>query len=446
MTMTNRKTVIATMLAALAAAPLAIAPVQVQAQAYPQPQAPASHIYSQAELDQMLAPIALYPDAMLSQVLMAATYPIEVTEAARWTRANPGLQGDDAVRAVQGEDWDPSVKSLCAFPQILQRMEERPEWTQALGDAFLAQQPQVMDEVQRLRHRAYTAGHLRSSEQIRVIEQGPVIVLQSASPDYFYLPYYDPLEVYGTWWWPSYRPVYWAPWPGYVRPRSSYAFWWGRPVGLSVGFFFGNFDWRQRYVRVAYPNSYYYRAPAYASRSFVAGSRWQHDPQHRRGMDYRQADVRQRFAGAQFERRADRQPSQFQAQPGARTQFQAQPQTRSPQVQQRAQVQAQTQVQAPAFAERRAERERVQTERREFRQPQVRQEPRPQPQARQEPRPQPQARQEPRPQPQARQEPRPQPQARQEQRAAAQAPQQPRAERHEQRQERREHRGEHEKG
>ena len=108
----------------------------------------------QAELDQMLAPIALYPDALLSQVLMAATYPIEVVEAARWSRANPGLQGDDAVRAVQNEDWDPSVKSLVAFPQILQRMDEKLEWTRSLGDAFLAQEPQMMDQVQQLRQRA----------------------------------------------------------------------------------------------------------------------------------------------------------------------------------------------------------------------------------------------------------------------------------------------------
>src|SRR5258706_11195375 len=184
MTMSNRKTILATMLAALAAAPLALAPVHVQAQAYPQPQAPASHFYTQAELDQMLAPIALYPDALLSQVLMAATYPIEVVEASRWCRANSGLQGDDAVRAVQGEDWDPSVKSLVAFPQILLRMEERPEWTQALGDAFLAQEAQVTDEVQRLRHRARAAGHLRGSEQIRVLDQGPVSDVEPAAPEY----------------------------------------------------------------------------------------------------------------------------------------------------------------------------------------------------------------------------------------------------------------------
>lgn len=101
--------------------------------------AQAQRTYSQAELDQMLAPVALYPDPLLSQVLMAATYPAELGEAARWSRANPRLQGDDAVRAVEYEDWDPSVKSLTAFPRILARMDENPGWTQSLGDAFLAQ-------------------------------------------------------------------------------------------------------------------------------------------------------------------------------------------------------------------------------------------------------------------------------------------------------------------
>src|SRR5688572_14423054 len=253
-TMNPKKTLIATLLAAAAIAPLAITPLQAQAQV----QAP-QHVYTQAELDQMLAPIALYPDSLLSQVLMASTYPIEVVEAARWCRANPGLKGDDAVRAVQNEDWDPSVKSLVAFPEILQRMDEKLEWTRSLGDAFLAQENQVMDRVQLLRQRAEGAGSLRSDEQIRVVHEGPVIVIRPARPEYIYVPYYDPLVVYGPWWWADYRPIYWAPWPGYVRPRPSYAFWWGRPIGLSVGFFFGDFDWSRRHVRVAYANSYYYR-------------------------------------------------------------------------------------------------------------------------------------------------------------------------------------------
>ena len=110
--------------------------------------------YTQAELDQMLAPIALYPDALLSQILLAATRPLEVVEAARWSRANPELQGDEAVQAVQREYWDPSVKSLVAFPQLLARMDEKLEWTKALGDAFFVQEPVVMETIQELRRRA----------------------------------------------------------------------------------------------------------------------------------------------------------------------------------------------------------------------------------------------------------------------------------------------------
>ncbi len=112
--------------------------------------------FTQQELDQMLAPIALYPDPLLSQILMASTYPLEVVEAARWSRAHSGLRGDRAVRAAADQDWDPSVKSLVAFPQILAMMDQRLEWTERLGDAFLAQEPAVMDSVQVLRQRAYT--------------------------------------------------------------------------------------------------------------------------------------------------------------------------------------------------------------------------------------------------------------------------------------------------
>ena len=305
MTMNTRKTVIATMLAAFAAAPLALAPLQAQAQIGPGLQSAPAHVYSQAELDQMLAPIALYPDPLLSQVLMAATYPIEVSEAARWSRANPGLTGDEAVRAVQNEDWDPSVKSLVAFPEILQRMDEKREWTRALGDAFLAQEPQMMDEVQNLRRRAQAAGNLRSDERIVVQQRGPVIVLEPASPEYVYVPYYDPLVMYGPWWYPAYPPVAWSPWPGYVRPYYrpgiSVGFWWGRPIGVSLGFFFGDFDWGRRYTRVSYTNSYYYRQPTYANRYFAgSGDRWYHDSFHRRGTDYRNAAVRQRYANEAY--------------------------------------------------------------------------------------------------------------------------------------------------
>lgn len=299
--MNTGKAVLATLLAALAVTPLAVTP------AHSQMQAQAAQTYTQAQLDQMLAPIALYPDALLSQVLMAATYPIEVVEAARWSRAHPGMQGDEAVRAAQNEDWDPSVKSLVAFPQILQRIDEKLEWTRALGDAFLAQEPQVMDQVQLLRRRAQAAGHLQSSEQLRVEQRGPVIIVRQASPKYVYVPYYDPMEVYGTWLWPAYRPVAWPPWPGYVRPYHrpgvSIGFWWGRPVGLSLGFFFGDFDWNRRHAHVVHSSSYYYRAPRFVARTeVVERGRWQHDPHHRRALAYRSSEVRQRFAVAHIGR------------------------------------------------------------------------------------------------------------------------------------------------
>jgi hypothetical protein len=383
MTMNTRKTVIATMLAAVAAAPLALAPMQAQAQAAPYPQAaPAAYVYSQAELDQMLAPIALYPDALLSQILMAATYPIEVSEAARWCRANPGLTGDDAVRAVQNEDWDPSVKSLVAFPELLQRMDEKREWTRTLGDAFLAQETQMMDEVQRLRHRAQAAGSLRSDERIVVRERGPVIVLEPYAPEYIYVPYYDPLVVYGPWWYPDYLPVAWSPWPGYVRPYYgpgiSVGFWWGSPVGVSLGFFFGDFDWNRRYVRVAYSNSYYYRQPTYANRYFAgSGDRWYHDSFHRRGVDYRNTAVRQRYANEAYVMgQHSSQTSRFAPQTRQSTQGSA-PQTRqstqtfTPQTRQSSVIGQPP----PASAERQAQREARRQSLQPQSQPQVRQAP-----------------------------------------------------------------------
>ena len=265
--------------------------------ALPPAQAQERQPYSQAELDQMLAPIALYPDALLSQVLMAATYPLEVVEAARWSRAHPGLQGDEAVRAAQDKDWDPSVKSLLAFPNLLSRMDEKLEWTKQLGDAFLAQEQQVMDAVQDLRRKAKAAGQLAPDERVRVVEDGGTIVIEAANPRVVYVPYYDPWVVYGPWWWSAYPPVVWAPWPGYVVYRPG--FWWGVGVTISSGFFFGSVSWPHRHVVVTHVNNYYLR-PSVIRRDVVvrpiATGRWQHDPSHRRGIVYRSPEVQKRFA------------------------------------------------------------------------------------------------------------------------------------------------------
>jgi Protein of unknown function (DUF3300) len=264
-------------------------------------QAAPTQVYTQAQLDQMLAPIALYPDPLLSQILMASTYPLEVVQAARWSDVHPGLQGDDAVRAVEGESWDPSVKSLVAFPRVLAMMDERLDWMQALGEAFLEQEPYVMDTVQRLRARALAAGNLSSNDGMLVSQQGGTIVVEPANPQYVYVPYYDPLVVYGGWWWPAYPPVRWAPWPGYaVRPGISVGIYLGGGVRISAGFFFGAFDWHQHRVSIV-RQSYYYRPVTVVERRHVEALRrgapviWQHEAAHRRGIAYRNQDLGRRY-------------------------------------------------------------------------------------------------------------------------------------------------------
>lgn len=215
-----------------------------------------ARVYNQAELDALIAPIALYPDSLLSQILMAATYPEEVAEAARWARANPHLKGDEAVRAAQNEPWDPSVKSLLAFPEVLARMDESPRWTRNLGEAFLNQEPHVMDTVQALRRRAQANGNLSSNDQYAVEQQGQAIVVQPRT-QYVYVPHYDPYVVYGPWWWHAYRPVYWRPW-------------YAPPVFVS-SVFFGGFNWHQRHVTVV-------RRPIFVQQTqvHVVPGKWQH--------------------------------------------------------------------------------------------------------------------------------------------------------------------------
>ena len=151
----------------------------------------AQRIFNQAELDAMLAPIALQSDGVITQILIASTYPDQVAEAARWSRANPHLSGDVAVRAVQNEPWDPAVKALVAFPDLLARMDESPQWLQDLGEAFVNQEVHVMDTVQTLRQRAQAAGHLSSNDQQVVYPQGEAIVVYPRT-HYVYVNYYDP--------------------------------------------------------------------------------------------------------------------------------------------------------------------------------------------------------------------------------------------------------------
>ena len=190
-------------------------------------------VFTQEQLEQMAAPIALYPDPLLAQVLMASTYPGEVAEAVTWSKANPNAKGDDAVKQVANQPWDPSVQSLVAFPAALATLGQDPAWVQRVGDAFLAQPDAVMDSVQRLRRQAQAAGHLESNEQQRVsvqpaapassssgeVVQQPAatqtIIIEPTQPQVVYVPSYNPSVVYGTWPYPSYPPAYYPPPPGY---------------------------------------------------------------------------------------------------------------------------------------------------------------------------------------------------------------------------------------
>jgi hypothetical protein len=207
----------------------ALAAWQLPAQAQPR-------VYNQAELDALLAPVALYPDEVLSNILVASTYPDDVRQAAEWSRANAQLTGEDAVRAAEPMPWHPSVKALVAFPDVLGRMNESPPWVADLGAAFREQEPYVMDTVQRLRRRAQANGSLQSNDQYTVQQQGPDLAVYPAQPQLVYVPYYDPYVVYGTWWWPAYRPVFWRPW--YPRPA----------VFASTTFVVRSVDWRQRHI------------------------------------------------------------------------------------------------------------------------------------------------------------------------------------------------------
>ncbi len=253
--------------------------------------------FNQAELDQMLAPIALYPDVLLSQILVAATYPLEIVEAARWSQANPGFEGEQAVAAVENQPWDPSVKALTAFPQILLRMNDDLNWTRALGDAFLFQEAQVMDSVQNLRQRAYETGNLNSTDNARVVRENQVIVIEPANPQVVYVPYYNPQVVYGSWWWPGYTPVYWGPPPG-IHLNLGFNWGWGRGIFVSPGFFFSSFDWYRRQTVVVHRHHIYQHRPHFHSGRHVryAGfPRWQHNSNHRRGVAYRHDSLQRQF-------------------------------------------------------------------------------------------------------------------------------------------------------
>jgi uncharacterized membrane protein YgcG len=247
----------------------------------PPPNAP----LSDGQLDQLTAPIALYPDPLIGQILTAATYPLEVVEAYRWLQ-DPGhaaLKGDALTAALQQQSWELSVKSLVPFPQVLQMMDSNLDWTERMGDAFLAQQAPVMDSIQRLRGRAAASGALKSTPQQTVATQDQQIEIEPANPDVVYVPYYDPGVIFGPWAWAEYPPFYFLPPAGIVIGAGL---WLGFGLGFPIlGPFWGWDRW-------AWGHHGFNVVGGYGG---LRAGAWAHDPAHRRGVPYRNAGLSGRF-------------------------------------------------------------------------------------------------------------------------------------------------------
>ncbi|MBF0674112.1 DUF3300 domain-containing protein [Pseudomonas sp.] len=265
------------------------------------PPAP-DQVFSAQELDQMLAPLALYPDALLAQVLMAATYPGNVADAASWSKEHPDASGDAAVRQVSEQPWDPSVQSLVAFPAVLATLGQDPAWVQKVGDAFLAQPDAVMDSVQRLRRQAKEAGNLKSDDKQTVIQQPTqaapaggsqqTIIIESADPQVVYVPTYNPNVVYGTWAYPSYPPAYYPPPPGY-NFGSALATGLGFAAGVAIiDSLWGDCDWGRGDIDIdvnRYNN-------INTNRQLNANqNNWKHNAVNRDGVPYRDRASREQY-------------------------------------------------------------------------------------------------------------------------------------------------------
>jgi Protein of unknown function (DUF3300) len=203
------------------------------AQSNQQPPAPTQQ--STQELQQLVAPIALYPDALVAQILAASTYPTQIVEADRWMQGHSNLKGEELAKEVDKQDWDPSVQAVAQFPSVLENMDKNLSWTSSLGDAYINQPQEVTDAVQTLRQEARNAGHLNSNEQEKVTTQGNTVVIEPADPEVVYVPAYDPWLVYGA---PIFAYPDWYPVPG--------IFWGGVGLSFGIGFgigFFGGFGW-----------------------------------------------------------------------------------------------------------------------------------------------------------------------------------------------------------
>jgi hypothetical protein len=312
-----------------AAPPAAVPPTAAPAAAAPA--APPSNVFSSEQLDQIVAPVALYPDSLLMQILMASTYPLEVIEAERWTKKNPDLKGDELDKALTDKDWDPSVKSLTHFPTVLARMSDNLDWTKDMGDAFLGQQKDVLDAIQRMRGKAYELGNLKSTPeqnvivepapakaegQTVVVEQAPpqIIKIEPAQPQVVYVPTYSSTVIYGPPPPTVYYPAVYAYPPGYVATASLLSFGAGMAVGAAL---WGGCNWHSGDVNVNYNYNY--------NRNTNVGNinkpeHWRHNPEHRKGVNYRNDAVAKKYGQPSAANRAARENARgYQRQASAQT-------------------------------------------------------------------------------------------------------------------------------
>jgi hypothetical protein len=255
------------------------------------------------ELDQLMASIALYPDDLVAQVLSASTYPVEVVQAARFAKEKSNVKGEQLMAAAKDKDWDPSVKAMLQFPEVLTMMDEKLEWTTKVGDAFLSQQRDVMDSIQRLRGKAKEAGNLKTTKEQNVIveKETQTIVIQPANPQVVYVPTYNPTVVYGTWPYPAYPPYPVYP-PGYVATASFFSFAAGVAVGAAWSGWGGwHSNWHGGDVDIDvnrhndFTRNNYTNANRYQLSQNRTSQSWQHNPEHRKGAQYRNQTTAQKF-------------------------------------------------------------------------------------------------------------------------------------------------------
>ena len=296
-------------LAALLALAVGVARAQGPEQTPPEPQLagqnaqqPPAQLFSPQQLDTLVAPVALYPDALLSQVLVAATYPLEIVEATQWLQQNPNLQGSQLVDAARHQNWDASIQALVVFPDVINRLNSDIRWTTDLGNAFLAQQADVMNAVQRMRGQAMAAGKLQSNGQQTVTteRQGDqsAIEIQPTNPEVVYVPYYNPVYIWGP---PAYG--YYPPWVYW-----NIGFGYGFGTGIYIGGFFGGLGWggwgwgpnwfHYSIIR----NRFFFDHYGFGGRGFGGGAIWAHDPGHRLGVPYPNSVLSHRYGGVSVPR------------------------------------------------------------------------------------------------------------------------------------------------